>query len=187
MVNHEGAFTCLLHAGRTSPSAGSRGCSPPFLHLPALSQLRERGDKTNTLPPFCRQPRQQVQRNHPQALLPASPVLFSPSLSKIFIFFAGAAYLSPRRDAFVIPFISPDPPGCSPRSISSAATDILIFLPLHECHLKSCRISGSIGAVWRRALALAALCFISPPPPSSPRPRQSLTAPLLSATDINER
>lgn len=125
MVNHEGAFTCLLHAGRTSPSAGSRGCSPPFLHLPALSQLRERGNKTNTLPPFCRQPRQQVQRNHPQALLLASPVLFSPSLSKIFIFLRalhiylrGEMHLSFHLSPLIPPAAAPDPFHPLPRTFS---------------------------------------------------------------------
>lgn len=90
-----------------------------------------------------------------------------PSFLK-YLFFRGAAYLSPPRDAFVIPFISLDPRSCSPRSISSAATYIIIFLSLQKCHLKSCKISGSIWAGWCCLCSLSQLYASFLLSPSSP-------------------
>lgn len=82
------------------------------------------------------------QRNHQHnnSAAKACPALSPPFLK--YLFFIGAAYLSPLRDAFVIRFISLDPPSCSPRSIPSAATYIIIFLPRQKCHQKSCKNPG---------------------------------------------
>lgn len=120
------------------------------------------------LSPFLqsKQPIKQVQRNHQQNYSSAGeacPTLTPPFLK--YLFFIGAAYLSPLREAFVIRFISLDPHSCSPRSISSAATYIIIFLSLQKCHQKSCKISGSICAVWCCVFTLTDICLISSLPP----------------------
>lgn len=89
-----------------------------------------------------------------------------------YLFFRGTAYLSPPRDAFVIPFISLDPHSCSPRSISSAATYIIIFLSLHKVSPEILQnLSLYLGRLVLCMLTLTAVCFISPsPPPPLPDP-----------------
>lgn len=147
-----GRCSCSPRGGSASPSlpglcslrvfaAGSPHWAAPGASLGPLppAHPRKTGIQSQTFPASPK-----AQRNHQHnnsAAAEACPALTPPAFLK-YLFFIGAAYLSPLRDAFVTRFISLDPPSCSPRSIPSAATCIIIFLPLQKCHQKSCRNPG---------------------------------------------